>query len=48
MKHLRNAKIQEEMQDCEASLLRARVDASLADGISWGMTEDAIEESTEV
>ncbi|KAJ8637136.1 hypothetical protein MRB53_011403 [Persea americana] len=47
LKHLRNAKIREEMQDCEASLLRARVEASLADGISWGMTEDAIEENPE-
>ncbi|XP_068637367.1 uncharacterized protein [Aristolochia californica] len=44
---LRNAKVQEQMQDREASLLRARVEASLADGISWGMKEDAIEEATE-
>lgn len=36
------------MLDREASLLRARVDASLANGISWGMQEDAIDEDTEV
>ncbi|CAI9786060.1 unnamed protein product [Fraxinus pennsylvanica] len=29
----------------EASLLRAKVKASLADGVSWGMHEDAIEEN---
>ena len=29
----------------EASLLRAKLEASLADGISWGMQEDAIEEA---
>ncbi|XP_038988095.1 kanadaptin [Phoenix dactylifera] len=44
---IRSAKIQEEMLDREASLLRARVEASLADGISWGMAEDAIEEAAE-
>lgn len=48
MEKLRNAKIREELLDREASLLRARVDASLANGISWGMQEDAIEEDTEV
>lgn len=42
---MRNAKIRQEMQDMEASLLRAKVEASLADGISWGMQEDAIEEA---
>ncbi|KAJ4972964.1 hypothetical protein NE237_006138 [Protea cynaroides] len=45
--NIRNVKIQEEMQDREASLLRARVEASLADGISWGMDDDAIEEIEE-
>ncbi|KAL5974413.1 hypothetical protein ACLOJK_031078 [Asimina triloba] len=45
---LRNAKTREEVQDREASLLRARVEASLADGISWGMAEDAVEDTTEV
>lgn len=40
----RNAKIRQEMQDQEASLQRARLEASLADGISWGMGEDAIQE----
>lgn len=34
----------QEMRDREASLLRAKREASLADGISWGMGEDAIEE----
>lgn len=29
----------------EASLLRAKLEASMADGISWGMQEDAIEEA---
>ncbi|XP_011010826.1 PREDICTED: kanadaptin [Populus euphratica] len=43
-KILRNAKIRQEMQDQEASLERARLEASLADGISWGMGEDAIQE----
>lgn len=32
------------MQDQEASLQRARLEASLADGVSWGMGEDAIQE----
>ncbi|KAE8685217.1 DNA-directed RNA polymerase 2 [Hibiscus syriacus] len=32
------------MFDREASLRRARAEASLSDGISWGMGEDAIEE----
>ncbi|KAF8399235.1 hypothetical protein HHK36_015100 [Tetracentron sinense] len=45
LKIIRKAKIREEMQDCEASLSRARLEASLADGISWGMAEDAIEEA---
>ncbi|KAH6791897.1 SMAD/FHA domain-containing protein [Perilla frutescens var. hirtella] len=44
LKSLRKAKIQHEMQDMEASLLRAKIAASRADGISWGMQEDAIEE----
>ncbi|XP_043702106.1 kanadaptin [Telopea speciosissima] len=47
LKNIRNAKIKEEMEDREASLLRARVEASLADGISWGMADDAIEEIEE-
>ncbi|KAA8539074.1 hypothetical protein F0562_025766 [Nyssa sinensis] len=29
----------------EASLLQAKLEASLADGISWGTGEDAIEEA---
>lgn len=33
------------MEDMEASLQRAKLEASLADGISWGMDEDAIEEN---
>ncbi|KAG1327472.1 kanadaptin [Cocos nucifera] len=48
LEKIRSAKIREELLDCEASLLRARVEASLADGISWGMAEDAIEEAAEV
>ncbi|XP_015583501.1 kanadaptin [Ricinus communis] len=44
LKMLREAKIRQEMLDRESSLRRARAEASLADGISWGMQEDAIEE----
>ncbi|KAK9118668.1 hypothetical protein Scep_016761 [Stephania cephalantha] len=47
LEKIRNAKIREEMQDREASLLRAKREASLADGISWGVTEDAIAEDEE-
>ncbi|KAK9116383.1 hypothetical protein Sjap_015330 [Stephania japonica] len=47
LEKIRNAKIREEMQDREASLLRAKREASLADGISWGMAEDAIVEDEE-
>ncbi|KAL3813513.1 hypothetical protein ACJIZ3_014781 [Penstemon smallii] len=45
LKKLRNAKIRQETQDMEASLLRAKIEASRADGISWGMGEDAVEEN---
>ncbi|GAV60086.1 FHA domain-containing protein/BLOC1_2 domain-containing protein [Cephalotus follicularis] len=45
LKYSREAKIREEMLDREASLRRARHEASLADGISWGMGEDAVEEA---
>ncbi|KAF3644366.1 putative protein GAST1-like [Capsicum annuum] len=45
LKRVRQAKIQEEMHDMEASLLRAKLEASRADGISWGMSDDAIEEN---
>lgn len=45
LKRLRNAKIRQDMQDMEASLRRAKLEASRADGISWGMGEDAIEEN---
>ncbi|RZC77173.1 hypothetical protein C5167_001308 [Papaver somniferum] len=41
------AKIREEVRDREASLRRAKLQASLADGISWGLSEDAIEEAKE-
>ncbi|CAN1244358.1 Uncharacterized protein ZK632.2 [Linum perenne] len=44
-KVLRNVRVQQEMLDREASLHRARMESSLADGISWGMDEDAIEEA---
>ncbi|KAJ8567164.1 hypothetical protein K7X08_019372 [Anisodus acutangulus] len=45
LKRVRQAKIREEMHDMEASLLRAKLEASRADGISWGMHDDAIEEN---
>lgn len=32
-------------KDRAASLRRAREDAAVADGISWGMGEDAVEEA---
>ncbi|GMH04393.1 hypothetical protein Nepgr_006232 [Nepenthes gracilis] len=44
-KSIRYAKLQQEMQDRGASLRRAREEATFADGISWGMREDAIEEA---
>ncbi|XP_075481022.1 uncharacterized protein LOC142521744 [Primulina tabacum] len=46
-KSLRKSKLRLEVQDMEASLRRARVEASRADGISWGMREDAVEETEE-
>ncbi|CAM8968675.1 unnamed protein product [Rhodiola kirilowii] len=45
LKDVRNRHIHEEISDREASLQRARRQAALADGISWGMEEDAIEEA---
>ncbi|KAK4712334.1 hypothetical protein R3W88_006847 [Solanum pinnatisectum] len=45
LKRVRQAKIREERHDMEASLLRAKLEASRADGISWGMRDDAIEEN---
>ncbi|KAG5624101.1 hypothetical protein H5410_009319 [Solanum commersonii] len=45
LKRVRQAKIREEMHDMEASLLRAKLETSRADGISWGMRDDAIEEN---
>ncbi|RZC74734.1 hypothetical protein C5167_050215 [Papaver somniferum] len=45
---IRSARIREEAQDREASLRRAKLEASLADGISWGLSEDVIEEAEEV
>ncbi|KAI4321318.1 hypothetical protein MLD38_034715 [Melastoma candidum] len=47
LKAIREAKIREKLRDREASLQRARDEANLADGISWGMGEDAIEEAEE-
>ncbi|RDX72009.1 Kanadaptin, partial [Mucuna pruriens] len=44
VKLMREVKMREAMQDREASVRRARQEASLAEGISWGMGEDAIEE----
>ncbi|EPS74444.1 hypothetical protein M569_00311, partial [Genlisea aurea] len=45
LKSSRRAKIRQDAQDMEASLLRAKLQASLADGISWGMQEDAVEDN---
>ncbi|PVH47901.1 hypothetical protein PAHAL_4G181700 [Panicum hallii] len=47
MQKLWDAKIRQDMLDREASILRAKTQAALAEGISWGMAEDAIEESAE-
>ncbi|KAK3012393.1 hypothetical protein RJ639_010558 [Escallonia herrerae] len=47
LKSIRNAMARKEMQDMKASLLRAKREASVADGISWGMDEDAVEENEE-
>ncbi|BAT83190.1 hypothetical protein VIGAN_04030400 [Vigna angularis var. angularis] len=43
-KLMKEVKMREAMLDREASVRRARQEASLAEGISWGMGEDAIEE----
>lgn len=48
MQKLRDSKIHQDMLDREASLLRAKTEAALSEGISWGMTEDAIEDAAEV
>ncbi|KAF5191346.1 Kanadaptin [Thalictrum thalictroides] len=45
LRKIRSVKIREEMHDREASILRAKQEASIASGISWGMAEDAIEEA---
>lgn len=45
LKSIKKAKLRVEMEDMEASLLRAKLEAACADGISWGMGEDAIEET---
>ncbi|XP_020587911.1 kanadaptin-like [Phalaenopsis equestris] len=45
--NFRKVKLHEAISDREASLLRAKEAASLANGISWGMAEDAIEEDPE-
>ncbi|KAG8076012.1 hypothetical protein GUJ93_ZPchr0006g46260 [Zizania palustris] len=47
MQKLRDARIQQDMLDREASLVRAKTQAALAEGISWGMSEDAVEEYVE-
>nr|ADD60702.1 putative adaptor protein kanadaptin [Oryza officinalis] len=47
MQNLRDARVQQDMLDREASLLRAKNQAALAEGISWGMSEDAVEDSAE-
>ena len=48
MQKLRDSKIRQDMLDREASLLRAKTQAALSEGISWGMAEDAIEDAAEV
>lgn len=49
MNKIREAKAaRDERRDREESLARAKREASLAEGISWGMGEDAIEEDPEV
>lgn len=48
MQKVWDARNQQDMLDREASILRAKTQAALAEGISWGMSEDAMEESTEV
>ncbi|KAJ9564089.1 hypothetical protein OSB04_000055 [Centaurea solstitialis] len=45
LKSFKNLKMRDERRDMEASLLRAKREAALADGISWGMDEDAVEEN---
>lgn len=40
----REMKMREALLDRETSLRRAKMEASAAEGISWGMGEDAIEE----
>nr|KYP76470.1 Uncharacterized protein ZK632.2 [Cajanus cajan] len=44
VKLMREVKMREAMLDREASVRRARQETSIAEGISWGMGEDAIEE----
>jgi hypothetical protein len=48
MQKRRDAKIRQDMLDREASLARAKTQTALAEGISWGMSEDAPEELGEV
>ncbi|KAM7280200.1 hypothetical protein ACFE04_007334 [Oxalis oulophora] len=45
LKTVKKVKMRQQWLDREASLKRARAEASLADGISWGLGEDAIEEA---
>nr|XP_043606251.1 kanadaptin [Erigeron canadensis] len=45
LKSIRSVKMGQERRDMEASLRRAKREAALADGISWGMDEDAFEEN---
>ncbi|CAH1413238.1 unnamed protein product [Lactuca virosa] len=45
LQSVKNLKLRQEKRDMEASLLRAKREAALADGISWGMDEDAVEEN---
>jgi hypothetical protein len=44
MQKCHDANIQQDMLDHEASLALEKTQAALAEGISWGMSEDAPEE----
>nr|KAJ0190907.1 hypothetical protein LSAT_V11C800393930 [Lactuca sativa] len=45
MQSVKNLKIRQENRNMEATLLHAKREAPLADGISWGMDEDVVEEN---
>lgn len=45
MQSFKNLKFRQEKRNMEASLLHEEREAPLADGISWGMDEDVVEEN---